>query len=260
MTFLAAVLLTLSIGDYVAGGLASEPSSRARVWAGIVSAGVVSGLGSMIFFDDHAERLVLTLVATVGTVVWLIAKGNRTSGTAWTRPRLALGTLAVTVGGAAVLAATFYSASPAFIDQWLRFAPFPAVWTLRPESFLLLLSLGLFLGSPANGVVKAVLTSAGTRWRESEQTLRGGRLIGILERWLIFALAIAGDPTAAALVVSAKSLLRFPEISRSARAEEDARAAAGPRQIDIVTEYFLLGSLTSWALAIAPALLMRTPP
>src|SRR5690606_29978105 len=109
--------------------------------------------------------------------------------------------------------------------------------------------------APANGVVRAVLTCVGTPWQRSATRLRGGRLIGALERWLIFGLAIAGEPTAAALVVSAKSLLRFPELSRtgqpppsgSSGVRDDEQSA--PADIDLLTEYLVLGSLVSWVLA-----------
>ena len=60
---------------------------------------------------------------------------------------------------------------------------------------------------------------------------------------MIFSLGLAGEPTAAALIVSAKSLLRFPELSRAS-------------EIDAVTEYFLLGSLASWGLALLFVLLL----
>lgn len=74
----------------------------------------------------------------------------------------------------------------------------------------------------------------------------------MIERWMIFALALAGEPTAAALIVSAKSLLRFPELSKTAESTHDDAGV----DIDAVTEYFLLGSLASWALALAFVVLL----
>lgn len=109
------------------------------------------------------------------------------------------------------------------------------------------------MSAPANGIVRAVLSVAGSSWRESEQRLRGGRVIGLLERWLVLGLAVVGEPTAAALVVSAKSLLRFPELSRTVREEEGDDTPAA--RADWVTEYFLLGSLASWTIALGVAVL-----
>ncbi|MEZ5165180.1 MAG: hypothetical protein R2695_01345 [Acidimicrobiales bacterium] len=67
-------------------------------------------------------------------------------------------------------------------------------------------------------------------------------MIGPLERLLILGLVVAGQPTTAALVVTAKSLLRYPEL----------RDADG---IDVheLTEYVLIGSLLSWMLALVGA-------
>jgi hypothetical protein len=74
-----------------------------------------------------------------------------------------------------------------------------------------------------------------------------------LERVLIFGLGLAGQATAAALVIGAKGLLRYPELN-GLRNEP----AAGPsaRTIDVVTEYLLIGSLTSWLLALFPLVLV----
>jgi 3-dehydroquinate dehydratase len=72
-------------------------------------------------------------------------------------------------------------------------------------------------------------------------------VIGPIERGLIFGLGLAGYATAAAIIVSAKGLLRFPELNAL---KDRPGAAAGARTIDEVTEYLLVGSLTSWALAL----------
>ena len=63
-----------------------------------------------------------------------------------------------------------------------------------------------------------------------------------MERWLIFGLALAGEPTAAGIVVAAKGLIRFAEIRGDA--------------IQWKTEYLLLGSLSSWILALLPVALL----
>jgi len=64
-----------------------------------------------------------------------------------------------------------------------------------------------------------------------------GRWIGILERLLIFTLVVGGEAGAAALVATAKAILRFPEISGD--------------EPHLNAEYVLIGSLASWLLAIA---------
>lgn len=121
------------------------------------------------------------------------------------------------------------------------------------------------LGATGNAVVRSVLLLASDEpaLERSQSKLRGGRFIGVLERWLIFGLALAGEPTAAALVISAKSIIRFPELSARSQAG-DSNAGESPDdassrrldEADEITEYFLLGSLASWTLALAPAALV----
>jgi hypothetical protein len=94
---------------------------------------------------------------------------------------------------------------------------------------------GLLLTLPANWVVRQVLRLA--RQEPPPSQNRAGRWIGVLERLLIYVLMLVGAAAAAGLVVAAKSILRFPEIS------------AKPAVID--PEYVLIGSLTSWLLAFA---------
>ncbi|WP_062466605.1 hypothetical protein [Demequina maris] len=78
---------------------------------------------------------------------------------------------------------------------------------------------------------------------EPRPHLRGGRFIGPLERWLIAALALVGAEGVVVGLMAAKGIGRFPEIS-------------GDRGRGSTAEEFLVGSLVSWALAGAAALLI----
>ena len=100
----------------------------------------------------------------------------------------------------------------------------------------------ILLGAPANELVSAVLnlargsnSSAGTL-SPLVVAMRGGRWIGPLERILILLLAAAGAQAAVAAVIAAKGVIRFPEINK----DQDGRKA----------EEFLIGSMTSWILAV----------
>mgnify|MGYP002652878805 CR=1 FL=1 len=55
------------------------------------------------------------------------------------------------------------------------------------------------------------------------------RLLGPLERVLILGLGLAGQVTAASLVIAAKGLIRFPELQSSSRADDDGAAPDRPR-------------------------------
>lgn len=100
----------------------------------------------------------------------------------------------------------------------------------------------------AVAAAKPLATPPVRRWwsRAAEATpvpvgvpdLRGGRLIGPLERLLIVALTLGGALPIVAGLLAAKGIVRFPEIAND--------AARGSK-----AEYFLVGSLVSWAVAIA---------
>ncbi len=75
----------------------------------------------------------------------------------------------------------------------------------------------------------------------SRPGLKGGRLIGPLERVLILVLAFTGMFTVIAAVIAAKGVVRFPEI-------------AGDKGEGSKAEEFLVGTLTSCALAAAGGL------
>lgn len=105
-----------------------------------------------------------------------------------------------------------------------------------PEATLAL-PVALFLVQSANVVVRRVLADVGPGVMEEEQHLRGGRVLGPIERVAIFALAIGGNVAAISAIIAAKGILRFPEISRD--------SASG-----LKAEYVLVGSFVSWALAL----------
>jgi hypothetical protein len=64
-----------------------------------------------------------------------------------------------------------------------------------------------------------------------------GRIIGLLERGLIFALILLGQPAGVGLLIAAKSILRFGAV-------KDDRA---------LSEYVIIGTLASfsWAILVA---------
>mgnify|MGYP006906538022 FL=1 len=69
-----------------------------------------------------------------------------------------------------------------------------------------------------------------------------------MERLLIIGFGAAGHIEAAAVVVAAKGILRFPELQAAARRE--------PRAVDEVTEYFLVGTFASLLVALASVVLL----
>jgi hypothetical protein len=100
--------------------------------------------------------------------------------------------------------------------------------------------------STGNLLVRLLLDAVGVPAQSHEKELKGGRLLGPMERLFILVLAVANQLTAASVVVAAKGLLRWPEL-RSAREE-------GPSE---VSEYFLIGSFASWLVALVGWLIVR---
>ena len=124
-----------------------------------------------------------------------------------------------------------------------------------------LLVVGLFLiqFSTGNEIVRLVLSSVGALkpagLPQASDRLRGGHLLGPLERMFILGLGLAGEVTAAGLVIAAKGLIRFPELN--ARRGSGSETGVG---IDEVTEYFLVGSFLSWLVSLgALALTLLSP-
>lgn len=223
--------------------------------------GVVTGLGVLALVlgalatRDGAHTWWALAVAAVGFLGWRL--GGRSAGRATTstasaaraRARaLALGALGL------ALAALVLAGRPS--GPWASPEESPWRGPVGPAGTLLdavrlpgtLLALGVLLVqvSTANRVVRLVLDAVGVPAARNEQSLRGGRVLGPLERLLVVGLGLAGQLGAAAVVVAAKGLLRYPEL-------QAAKHDKGPTD---VSEYFLIGSFVSWLLAIGGALLV----
>jgi hypothetical protein len=110
------------------------------------------------------------------------------------------------------------------------------------DSFVYAL-LGLLTAVFAAGaVIGVLLTSLAGRVEKTGRSagvVNAGLYIGWLERALVFAFVVAGEPAAAALALTAKSVARFPAFA------EDKEPLA---------EYVLIGTLLSFALALGAAM------
>jgi hypothetical protein len=118
-----------------------------------------------------------------------------------------------------------------------------------------LAALVLVQFATANQLVRLVLGSVGAVRPAGEpqpsDRLKGGRLLGPMERLLILSLGAGGQVAAAGAVVAAKGIIRFPELNAQ-------KGRSGEIGIDEVTEYFLLGSFASWLLALGGIALVLT--
>lgn len=242
MTALGPVLIGVGVGDLVAGGLAGDPVERP--WLAALAAMLASAVATFAAAGGLVRSLVAGAATGVVSLAWLL--GRRES------QRLPIGLPVVALGVLTLLAAVVLPLSGAAASPLTRVLDRLDVVT-DPATVLIVVGVGLALLSTANAIVRVVLDAAGPDVARSQDRLRGGRLIGAVERLIVAGLTAAGQPAAAALVVAAKAIVRFPELSSTARRDELARGGVDLdplARVDAVTEYFLLGSLTSLAVAL----------
>jgi hypothetical membrane protein len=235
-------MLATGAADNVAE-LSGEPQGGLRILAGSLLAGV---LGFTLAMWSNASAAVAGFVGALlaaSTVVWLLVRRWESSR----QPRGALAALWVFV-------ALFVGAG--LLSQATDLLP--RLYDRVPPATLWVAGIGLVLIATSNGLVRLLLTVAGAPASEAEDEIRGGRLLGPLERLILFGLGIAGELTAAVIVIAAKSLLRFPEMAQRSRdgltsddgSEAGSPSTQAPLGIDRLTEYLVVGSLASWAIAL----------
>lgn len=268
------VLVLVAVADLVRKVPAVQVLRRGAWWVGaavlavaaalVLGAGVpplvalgaaaVAGAWSLtmpVHGPGESRRLWPALVLAVVLVVGALAPTRELTGPlvrAWAHTSLGFGTGAVSVEAAlGVLAVVLALTRTANVVTRAALArarredagassgdaettrPQPAVggWRLRVR------------GRDVATVVRASSSDTATG-----PLLRGGRLIGPLERLLVLTLGLAGVYPVIAAVLAAKGIVRFPEIS--------ADRARGTK-----AEEFLIGSLVSWTTAGAGVLLVR---
>ncbi len=255
MTWLAVWLIGVGVSDL----LRSAEHRRVRRAAVPVGAVTVVGVGLLAGLTGGADlaALIASVVPLGGWV--LLSERSLRRGGGHAQALLLLG------GTALALVATsgFASAPDGLLGRWLGWADLPFAGD-RPVARLLLVT-GLFVANLATGnvIVRLVLVSVGAMRPSAprhgapavqpSERLKGGRLLGPMERIFILGLGLAGQITAASIVIAAKGLIRFPELQS---AKDDTTSVKGDG-IDEVTEYFLVGSFVSWLVALGSLALAR---
>ncbi|WP_309104839.1 hypothetical protein [Microbacterium sp.] len=239
-----------------------------RRWIGYLTAVVI-----LLLLGSVSDALLPMLAALAAGALWLWCMPDDRPAPAGFWPAVLLGVIGI--GGVI----WFGERTDAGLigEVWMLRSPF------GPISFdlaVLVMGTGVFLLESANLVVRAALDGEHT-WRPVDPAsgtavpepavapaagttpavaipavapasattpdprggFKGGRLIGPLERVIVFLLTLAGAYPVLAAMLAAKGIVRFPEISRDG--ETGARA-----------EYFLVGSLVSWVIALGAAFLV----
>ena len=240
MSILAVFLIAVGIGDI------SRRAIGVRWLPPVIGAVALVGW-AMLAGLWHVGDLALLALASIGAVGWQVSceRAERMGS----HQSAALVVLGGTITVLIVLSG-WGSEVDGPIGHW-------ASWVdLNVSGGRALTVLGVLLAqvATANQVVRLILGSVGSvkpvGQPQASDQLKGGRLLGPMERLLIVGLGVAGQLTLASAVVAAKSIIRFPEISakRDRNGKPESGVAVG---IDDVTEYFLVGSLASWILAFA---------
>lgn len=255
MTWLAVWLIGVGVSDLLRS-VEHPHVRRAAVPVGAATVVVVGLLAGLTGAGDLVA-LVASVVPLAGWVV--LSERSLRRGGGHARALLVLGAAAL----ALVATSGFASTAGGPLGRWLAWADLPFSGD-RPVERLLLVT-GLFVVNLATGnvIVRLVLVSVGAMrpsaahgGRSSAQPserLKGGRLLGPMERIFILGLGLAGQVTAASIVIAAKGLIRFPELQS---AKDDSTSVKGDG-IDEVTEYFLVGSFVSWLVALGSLALTR---
>ena len=242
MSWIGLLLVGVAVTDLA---FSVRPMRHVPELVGAATAVLLGLVAGMTSGRDLLALLVIVLVV----VAWgqSVTRGFRTG-----RAGLPL----VLLAGATSLAVLVSGAAPGaggLLGRWLEAVDLPVLRGLDPDRALVLLGVVLLQMSTGNVLVRLVLAATHTLNPAREGTpsdpgtrLKGGRLLGPMERLLIVALSLAGQVTAATVVVAAKGLLRFPELQ--ARREQE--------RIHRLTEYFLVGSFASWLVALGGLLLL----
>lgn len=259
MTWIAIALIGVAVADLVR----STRRPRARLAAHLVAPVVMLAVALIAGTTAWADWVALLISALVSAAwIELSARTMRTGRGA---------VVALTCFGVLLVGLVLFSGAASApggpLARWLAWADLPGDSpTVSPGKVLLITALVFFNVATANVIVRLVLLAIGAMRPESVRTqstagaaldpkaaqpsdrLKGGRLLGPMERLVILGLGLAGEFGAASVVIAAKGLLRFPEIQASGRQGGQQVKGVG---IDDVTEYFLVGSFVSWIVALA---------
>lgn len=136
---------------------------------------------------------------------------------------------------------------PFLLDQAAHLATVAATAALAPALWaggiwaglpwlapVMALVAGLILATTAGGYAVGMLVQPLLREGPQDGLPGGGRLIGLLERGLIFVLIVVGEPAGIGFLIAAKSVLRYEATSQNRSA----------------SEYVIVGTLASFGWAM----------
>jgi hypothetical protein len=220
-------------------------SVNRSLWRGVGGAAVYAGL-SLLFlsWDRHTSTdlygLIWLVLTTAAIRLVIDSLGPRLVPRSWWG---FLGLQAVelwAICGTAALALDLIGLPNGLCE----FCGFMRGLVISPQTYSILATYSVSLG--LGGALVRLVTSLLRRTEEEDAGTEGaGSIIGILERLLVTSFVLFWPQLGAAaigLIFSAKSIARFPEMGKDPR----------------FAEYYLVGTLTSFTVAIAAGMIART--
>lgn len=250
MTLIAITLVTIGCADLLRHG--ARFARLRHPYPAILLAFLLPILLGWLIGLEYAQDWLVLYLGIATAIAWVF-----TSHDAVVHERRHGRPLLVLLLGIIVMAAygTLSATQGSTLDRWLTGNAFTVNTTLSADAVLLIIGALLIQLGTGNIIVRLVLAHIGALrppgQPQPSDKLKGGRLLGPMERVFILGLGLAGQVTAAGLVIAAKGLIRFPELQAQAKADADDPLSTRRGQgIDELTEYFLIGSFVSWLVAL----------
>jgi hypothetical protein len=240
MILLALGLLAFGVSDLLSGSPGERTGSHSgselrREVLSIVAGATVAGSITALAGFPLSGVAAVTGCAVLSVSLWLVL--NHRFGR--TRPMLPLTWVAIVFLALFSIGSLSDPVGGALLD-WYSALGFGFVSNVSVDRFVLAFAAAVFALASCNRIVVLMIGLAGSNLRETESRLKGGRFLGPMERLIIGAAIVAGEPATAAIVIAAKGLLRFPEIQRG---DADTQPAGEDNlSADANTEYLLLGN------------------
>ncbi|MBW8751523.1 MAG: hypothetical protein JF565_08870 [Propionibacteriales bacterium] len=244
MSWIALLMAGIAVADI---GHSIRP---VRIVPECIGAGVAVLLGVLCGLTELRDVLALVVIAAV-VIAWGITVREGFGRNEASVPLALIGAAFVV----AIAVAPAAGHADGVLGDWLARDPLPVLRGVDADRALMLGAAFLVQLSTGNVLVRLVLAATGTvnplkvgGADDPQMQLKGGRLLGPMERVFILGLGLAGHLTAASIVIAAKGLLRFPELQSKPDQE----------RIHQLTEYFLVGSFVSWLVPLGSLVLLAT--
>jgi|WetSurMetagenome_2_1015567.scaffolds.fasta_scaffold69639_3 hypothetical protein len=227
------------VGDFLLQTSSLAKKKRKSVWMMALHS-FINGAVSYLFLANWTTWLV-PLIITVSHFVIDFTKSRFKKDSLW----LFLGDQALHLS-VVLLLVVFYLQPNNIHSYWFELAPVfaPTVMIILSSLILLTFAGGVFVGycvHPFQEQIKSYYEKV--KKNPVEGLKEGGKVIGWLERLLIFVFVLTGQYAGVGFLIAAKSVFRFGELKESENRKE--------------AEYIIIGTFISFLFALAVSIMAR---